>query len=114
MGTNVHPFRLGERVGKPFAPAGVSLLSENTIEELKAALAEQLRNPGGPTPELAKLLKEFGAEARAKKVKPEELIVIFKQIWNSLAESIRTTSSEPHEPVRQMLVTLCIQAYYAE
>jgi hypothetical protein len=92
----------------------VSPLSESTIEELKAALAEQLKKADSPSPELATLLKQFGAEARAKKVKPEELIVIFKQIWNSLAESIRTTNSEPHERVRQMLVTLCIQAYYAD
>lgn len=92
----------------------MSLLSQSTIEELKAALAEQLTATDGPRPEVAKLLKQLGTEAREKRVKPEELIVIFKQIWNSLSESIRSTHTEPHERMRQKLVTLCIQAYYAE
>ena len=92
----------------------VSQLSESTIEELRAALAQQLRNPNDPSPELAKLLRKVGAEAREKKVKPEELVVVFKQTWNSLIESTRPPSSELQERMRQNLVTLCIQAYYAE
>jgi hypothetical protein len=100
--------------GNYFAPAGVSPLSESTIEELKAALTEQLRKTDGPDPELTKFLKQLGAEARQKNAKPEELIVIFKQVWNSLAESVRSTHAEPNERMRQKLVTLCIQAYYAE
>ena len=84
------------------------------MKELQAALTEQLKRPNGPTPELTKLLKRVGAEARAKNVKPEQLIVIFKQLWNSLAESLRLQNPEQHEHMRQTLVTLCIQAYYAE
>jgi len=92
----------------------VSALSESTLKELKAALAEQLKQPNGPTPELTRLLKKVGAEARQKNIKPEELIVIFKQLWNSLVESLRPQNTEQQERVRQNLVTLCIQAYYAE
>jgi hypothetical protein len=84
------------------------------MKELQAALTEQLKRPNGPTPELTKLLKRVGAEARAKNVKPEQLLVIFKQLWNSLAESLRPQNPEQQERVRQTLVTLCIQAYYAE
>jgi len=92
----------------------VSSLSDSTMKELQAALTEQLKRPNGPTPELTKLLKRVGAEARAKNVKPEQLLVIFKQLWNSLAESLRPQNPEQQERVRQTLVTLCIQAYYAE
>lgn len=92
----------------------VSQLSEGTIKELRAALAEQMKHPNGPTPELAELLKKIGAEARQKNIRPEELLVIFKQLWNSLAESLHPQNAEQHERVRQNLVTLCIQAYYAE
>ena len=106
--------RLGKRCGKLFARMPVSALSESTLQELKAALAEQMKRPNGPTPELAMLLKRVGAEARQKNVKPEELIVIFKQLWNSLAESLRPQNAEQQERMRQNLVTLCIQAYYAE
>jgi flagellar biosynthesis regulator FlaF len=92
----------------------VSQLSESTIEELKSALAEQLKHAHSPSSELTTALRKAGAEAREKKIKPEELLVLFKQIWNSLAESVRPPSSELQERMRQNLVTLCIQAYYAE
>ena len=108
------PSLSGERAGKLFAPMPVSALSESTMQELKSALAEQLKQPNGPTPELTRLLKKVGAEARQKNIKPEELIVIFKQLWNSLVESLRPQNTEQQERVRQNLVTLCIQAYYAE
>jgi hypothetical protein len=92
----------------------VSPLSESTIEELRTALTEQLKQPDGPTPELAEILKKVGGEARQNDIPPEELIVIFKQLWNSLAESLRPQNADQYERVRQRLVTLCIQAYYAE
>ena len=84
------------------------------MKELRVALTEQLQDPDGPSSELTRLLKKVGVEAREKNIKPEELIVIFKQLWNSLAESLRPQNVEQHERVRQDLVTLCIRAYYAE
>jgi len=84
------------------------------MKELRAALTEQMKQPNGPTPELTRVLKQVGAEARQENLKPEELLVIFKQLWNSLAESVRLQNAEQHERMRQNLVTLCIQAYYAE
>jgi hypothetical protein len=92
----------------------VSSLSESTMKELRSALTEQLKRPDGPTPELASLLKRIGREAHDNDVQPERLIVIFKQLWNSLAESLRPQNADQYERVRQRLVTLCIQAYYAE
>jgi len=35
-------------------------------------------------------------------------------LWNSLAESLRPQNADQYERVRQRLVTLCIQAYYAD
>jgi hypothetical protein len=84
------------------------------MKELRTALTEQLRRPEGPTPELAVLLKRIGREAHENDSRPEELIVIFKEMWNSLAESLRPQNADQYERVRQRLVTLCIQAYYAE
>ncbi|MFL5469884.1 MAG: hypothetical protein ACJ8AE_08830 [Gemmatimonadaceae bacterium] len=84
------------------------------MKELRTALTEQLKRPGGPTEELKDLLKKVADEAREKNIRPEELIVIFKQLWNSLAESLRPQNADQHERIRERLVTLCIQAYYAE
>jgi hypothetical protein len=84
------------------------------MKELRTALTEQLKRPDAPTKELASLLRKVAREAREKGIKPEELIVIFKHLWNSLAESLRPQNADQYELVRQRLVTLCIQAYYAE
>jgi hypothetical protein len=84
------------------------------MSELRRALTEQLKNPNGPTPELTQLLRKVSAEAREKSIGPERLIVMLKDVWNSLAESHRPLDADQHERVRQRLVTLCIQAYYAE
>jgi hypothetical protein len=84
------------------------------MKELRTALTEQLKRPDGPTPELTALLTGVGREAHENDVPPEALIVIFKELWNSLAESLRPQNADQYERVRQRLVTLCIQAYYAE
>jgi hemoglobin-like flavoprotein len=107
-------FATSRRVGKTIARTAVSSLSESTMRELRSALTEQLKNPEGPTQELATLLRKVANEARSRDIRPEQLIVIFKQLWNSLAESLRPQNSDQYERVRQRLVTLCIQAYYAE
>ncbi|HEY8685814.1 MAG TPA: hypothetical protein VIO57_09425 [Chloroflexota bacterium] len=84
------------------------------MKELRVALTEQLKRPDAPTQELTSLLHRMAREAHDQDIKPEELIVIFKQLWNSLAESLRPQSADQYERVRQRLVTLCIQAYYAK
>jgi len=99
---------------KLFARTAVSPLSERTLQELRHALAEQLKSPDSPTSEVRDLLQRVAREAREQGVRPEELLVTFKQLWNSLAESVRPQLPEQSEQVRQNLVTLCIQAYYAE
>jgi hypothetical protein len=100
--------------GGNYCPTSVSPLSDSSMKELRAALADQLKQPDGPTSALADVLKRVGKEAHQKNVPPEELIVIFKEMWNSLAESLRPQNPDQYESVRQRLVTLCIQAYYAE
>ena len=105
---------LKSRYGNYSLREAVGRLSESTIKELQAALREQLQHPDEPTAELKRLLKEVGVEARKNGIKPEELLVAFKQMWNSLAESMLPQDAGQHERVRQKLVTLCIQAYYAE
>lgn len=92
----------------------VSALSESTMQELRTALTEQLKQPDGPTPELSNVLKKIGREARQSDIPPEELVIIFKELWNSLVELVRPQNADQYERVRQRLVTLCIQAYYAE
>jgi len=100
--------------GSTHFPYAVSSLSETLIKELQAALTEQLRKPDHPAPELHSVLMRIAREARDKNLGPEQLLVTFKQVWNSLVESTRTGSGDQLERIRQDLVTACIKAYYAE
>jgi len=84
------------------------------MKELRTALTEQLTSPDGPTQELSTLLRKVAREAHDQDIKPEQLIIILKQLWISLAESLRPQNADQSELVRQRLVTLCIRAYYAE
>ncbi|MDB4870999.1 MAG: hypothetical protein JWL97_2003 [Gemmatimonadales bacterium] len=84
------------------------------MKELRTALIEQLKGPDGPTQELSTLLRLVAQEAHDRDIKPEQLIIILKQLWNSLAESLRPQNADQYELVRQRMVTLCIRAYYAE
>ena len=84
------------------------------MKELQSALTEQLRKPDQVAPELHSLLTRVGREAREKNIRPEELLITFKRLWNSLAESTRPQTADQYERIRQELVTACIKAYYAE
>ena len=84
------------------------------MKELQTALAEQLGRGEAPTPELVEVLTRVAREARERNVRPEELLIALKQLWNSLSETMRPQSTDQFERVRQNLVTLCIKAYYAE
>jgi hypothetical protein len=84
------------------------------MKELRTALTEQLKRPDGPTPELTILLQKVAREAHDRDIRAEELLIIFKQLWNAFSESLPPQNADQYERVRQRLVTLCIQAYYAE
>jgi hypothetical protein len=84
------------------------------MQELRQALSEQLKHTESPTSEVSDLLRKVAREARDNGVRPEELLVAFKQLWSSLIDSTRPQMPEQSEKVRQTLVTLCIKAYYAE
>jgi hypothetical protein len=101
-------------VASLFSRTPLTSLSESTLKELEAALTELLRKPDRPTPELNALLKRVAREARERNIRPEELLVSFKQLWNSLAESTRARPADQFERIREDLVTICIKAYYAE
>jgi hypothetical protein len=92
----------------------VNSLSESLIKELQAALTVQMQKPENTSAELHSVLARVAREAREKNVRPEQLLVIFKQIWNSLAETMRPRTPDQFERIRQDLVTACIKAYYAE
>jgi hypothetical protein len=113
-GTYVRPRSLVRGFGKLFASTRVNSFSDSTMKNLRDVVIEQLRQPETPTAEMITSLGNAGREAREKNIPPEEVIVTFKQLWSELAQSSRPQYPDEYERLRQRLVTVCIQAYYAE
>jgi hypothetical protein len=84
------------------------------MKELQSVLTEQLRKPDQVAPELHAVLTRVAREAREKSIRPEELLISFKRLWNSVAESAQPRTPDQFERIREDLVTVCIKAYYAD
>ena len=89
-------------------------LDAETVTAVRAALARYARE-GNHTDELRDLLMRVAAEARAKHIMAERLLVVLKEIWGSLPE-VRQQSDRgrigDQNALLQQLVTRCIQQYY--
>ena len=87
-------------------------LSEDTVDRLRAALAQFVID-GGETGELRDALCRMAREARTKEILPERVLVMLKDVWHALPD-VRN-AADPREKSRllQRLVTLCIKEYYS-
>lgn len=99
-----------EGVGKG-GPASAGL-SGATVARLRVALTKQIEHPDGADPELARVLRQIVTEARNRHIRAEQLVVILKNVWDSLPEARYAIDREAQAHVRQHLITLCIRAYY--
>lgn len=90
-----------------------SELSEETIEAVRSALVFYVDAPSRGE-RLRETLNAMAAEARAREILPEQLLVVLKDIWYSLP-GVRGIP-DPAEQVRllQRVVTMCIKEYYAD
>jgi hypothetical protein len=92
---------------------GPAALSEETIAAVRGALVRYVDAPSVGDA-LRSALHAMAAEARAKSVAPEQLLVALKDIWYSLP-AVRGMH-DPAEQIRllQRVVTMCIKEYYAD
>lgn len=88
-------------------------LSGATVARLRGALTRQIEHPDAADPELARVLRQIVTEARNRQIRAEQLVVILKNVWDSLPEARYAIDREAQAQVKQRLVTLCIKAYYA-
>jgi hypothetical protein len=87
-------------------------LSAATIARFRSALTLQLEQPQAMDGELRAVIRAVAREARGRHLRAEQLVIIFKNIWESLPEVSYTADAAARELVRQQLVTLCIEEYY--
>jgi hypothetical protein len=64
--------------------------------------------------ELRAALRALAAEARAKSVLPESLLVALKDIWYGLPNLSAARAHTEQLHLLQRLVTMCIKEYYAD
>lgn len=88
------------------------MLSEPRIVRLRHAISAQLRDPSTPDGELRAALEEVAGEARARSIRPEELIVALKAVLADAAAVRFPPSPDEQRRVQEWLVTTCIQAYF--
>jgi hypothetical protein len=87
-------------------------LSEPTIDHLRRAVQERRLAPAAGDAALQAALESVAAEARARALRPEELIVALKQVMDEARAPRSTSSDERH--LREWVVTTCIKAYYSQ
>ncbi|CAN5666070.1 hypothetical protein BH23GEM1_BH23GEM1_00160 [soil metagenome] len=87
-------------------------LSEVTVARLRTILAKHIEHPDDANPELSRVLRQIVTEARNRQVRAEQLVVILKNVWDSLPDARYAIDREAQAQVRQRLITLCIKAYY--
>jgi hypothetical protein len=92
---------------------GPAPLSEETIAAVRTTLVRYVDAPTDGD-ELRSALHAMAADARAKAVPPEQLLVALKDIWYSLP--VVRGMHDPSEQIRllQRVVTMCIKEYYAD
>lgn len=87
-------------------------LDDASIDALRAALRAYLQDSQDPS-KLQPSLLAIAAEARARAILPEHLLVVLKEIWSGLPEVRSMKSSREQVDLLQRVVTMCIKEYYS-
>jgi hypothetical protein len=88
-----------------------SRLDDETVAAVRAALRAYLSNAADPS-SLQIALLNMSAEARARSILPEQLLVVLKDVWSALPEVRTMTDASEQVRLMQRVVTMCIKEYY--
>jgi len=86
-------------------------LAPETIEAVRLALVQYIDAPARGE-RLQAALHAMAAEARAKAILPEHLLIALKDIWYSLPAVRSMADSSQQVRLMQRVVSLCIKEYY--
>jgi hypothetical protein len=87
-------------------------LEPETVDALRVALATSVAR-GNHVDGLRDLLCRAAADARAKGMQAEQLLITLKEIWYSMPEVANASSTTNENSLLQELISRCIQEYYA-
>ena len=86
-------------------------LNQATIAALQSALRDYIT--AGSSASLAEGLVLLAGEARSKHIFPEQLLIVLKDLWNSLPEVRAATDSRQQARLLERVVSMCIKEYYS-
>ena len=87
-------------------------LAEETVTRARIALSGYLDDSEANGQNLRDALDVMAAEAREKKMLPEQLLVVLKDTWYSLPAVRAVEDSGAQVRMLQRVVTMCIKEYY--
>ena len=88
-------------------------LSESTLSAMREAVERVWNDPDGAEPVMQGALAQVVAEARARSLRAEEVIVSFKALLAAVPELNSSVRRLEAARLRERLITLCIKAYYS-
>ena len=83
----------------------------STIDRLQRAVARYLSDPLAED-DVRAAFRVFALEARAKRLRAEELVIMFKKLWVTFPEVQAIAERGERQRLLDRLVTVCIQQYY--
>lgn len=87
-------------------------LSAESLQALEAAMLTYAADGTAPS-SLEPALRQIAAEARAKKVRAEQLLMALKDVWYALPTVGRAGTPDEQNAILQRIVTLCVRVYYS-
>jgi hypothetical protein len=99
------------------SPEEARVLSDALAQRLREAIADRWRAREAPDVErtsaaLAVVLREAAAEARARALHPEDLVLAIKAVEGEVTGRPTELTPGDRNALRAWLVTVCIRAYF--
>jgi hypothetical protein len=88
------------------------MLEPDTLAALDEALGRFLREGGSVEP-LEPALRQIATEARQKRMRAEQLLIVLKDAWYALPGIGHAHDDAERNAMLQRVVTACIRCYYA-
>ena len=94
-------------------PAALSALPADALTQMREAMIAYLEQPGDSAASLRSALRAISAEAQARQLRAEHLIIALKQVWHSVPDVQRAATREEQDRLLDRLITVCIEEYYS-
>ena len=89
-------------------------LSPDVAAQLRSALGAHWAEAEGYEAELAAALKAAAQDARARGLRPEELLLAMKAVEEEVAVTLKVVDTQDRDRFRIGLVGACMRAFFAE